>query len=119
MEAQLADAERRLSASERHLEAGDGGRALEEAYPGVMGTAMVRVWLKDEPWHTRRTLQDLSRMVRDELPSGFATLFEIKQDHRGFTGWRVEDARPFIGEARAFVAAVKAELERCTATPGA
>ena len=117
MEGQLADAERRLVASERHLAAGEGGRALEEAYPGVMGTAMVRLWLKDEPWHRTRSLQDLQRLVRDELPSGFATLFEMKQDHRGFTGWRPEDARPFIDEARGFVAAVRADLERCAPKP--
>ncbi len=118
MEGQLADADRRLVNAQRHLEAGAGGRALEEVYPGVVGTAMVRVWLKDEPWHTRRSLEELSRMVRDELPSGFATLFELKLDHHSFTGWRAEDARPLVDEARAFVAAVRAEVERCAPKPG-
>lgn len=113
MDGQLSDAERRLAAAEQHLSAGSGGRAIEEAYPGVMAAAMVRVWLKDESWHTQRSLQELSRMMRDELPSGFATLFELKGDRRSFEGWRAEDARPLIEEARAFTAGVRAEVEAC------
>ncbi len=113
MEGQLIDAERRLAAAERHLADGSGARAIEEAYPGVMAVAMVRVWLKDEPWHTPRSVQELSRMMRDELPSGFATLFEMKGDRRSFAGWRAEDARPLIDEARTFTAAVRAEVEAC------
>lgn len=112
LEGQLADAERRLGAADRHLGGGAGGRAIEEAYPGVMAAAMVKVWLADEPWHRQRSLDEYSRMVRAELPSGFATLFEMKVDHRSFAGWRPEDARPLIEEARAFVAAVRTELER-------
>jgi hypothetical protein len=114
MEGQLADAERRLTQAEKQLEQGAGGRAIEDAYPGVMAAAMVKVWLKDEPWHRQRSLQEYSRMVRDELPTGYATLFEMKLDHRSFSGWRPEDARPLIEEARGFVTAVRAELvERC------
>jgi hypothetical protein len=113
MDGQLADAERRLAAAENHLAAGSGARAIEEAYPGVMAVAMVRVWLKDESWRTQRSLQELSRMMRDELPSGFATLFEMKGDRRSFSGWRAEDARPLIEEARAFTVAVRAEVEGC------
>lgn len=117
MENQLADAERRLASSDRHLGAGSGSRALEEAYPGVMGAAMVKVWLVDEPWRRQRSLQEYQELVRAELPSGFATLFEMKLDHRGFTGWRPEDARPLIEEARGFVAAARAELARCQTPP--
>jgi hypothetical protein len=113
MDGQLADAERRLAGAERHLAAGGGGPAIEEAYPGVMAAAMVRVWLRDEAWRTQRSLQDLSRMMRSELPSGFATLFEMKGDRRSFEGWRAEDARPLIEEARAFTASVRAEVEAC------
>ncbi len=113
MESQLADAERRLEAADRHLGAGSGSRALEEAYPGVMGAAMVKVWLGDEPWRRQRSLEEYQRMVRGELPSGFATLFEMKLDHRSFTGWRPEDARPLIDEARGFVSAVRAALAKC------
>ncbi|HVO35891.1 MAG TPA: hypothetical protein VMT21_10020 [Gemmatimonadales bacterium] len=113
MDGQLADAERRLAAAEKHLAAGAGGSAIEEAYPGVMAAAMVRVWLRDEAWRTQRSLQDLSRMMRDELPSGFATLFDMKGDRRSFAGWRAEDARPLIKEARAFTASVRAEVEAC------
>ncbi len=113
MESQLADAERRLDAADRHLGAGSGSRALEEAYPGVMGAAMVKVWLGDEPWRRQRSLEEYQRMVRGELPSGFATLFEMKLDHRSFTGWRPEDARPLIDEARGFVSAVRAALAKC------
>ncbi|MGD0990850.1 MAG: hypothetical protein ABR998_00075 [Gemmatimonadales bacterium] len=113
MEGQLDDAERRLTAAERHLATGTGGPAIEEAYPGVMAAAMVRVWLRDESWHTQRSLQDLSRMMRDQLPSGFATLFDMKGDRRSFAGWRAEDARPLIEEARAFTVSVRAEVEAC------
>ncbi len=112
MEAQLADAERRLAAADKHLAAGSGSRALEEAYPGVMGAAMVRVWLGDEPWRRQRSLDEYQRMVSGELPSGFAMLFEMKRDQRSFTGWRPDDARPLIEEARGFVTTVRAELAR-------
>ncbi|MFI5207994.1 MAG: hypothetical protein ACHQX4_08245 [Gemmatimonadales bacterium] len=115
MEGQLDDAERRLTSADAQLAVQVGGRALEEVYPGVMGAAMVRVWLSDEPWHTTRSLADMSQLVREALPSGFATLFEMKREQRSFTGWRAEDARPLIEEARAFVAAVRAEVERCKA----
>ncbi len=113
MDGQLADAERRLAAAEKQLAAGAGGPAIEEAYPGVMAAAMVRVWLRDEAWRTQRSLQDLGRMMRNELPSGFATLFEMKGDRRSFAGWRAEDARPLIDEARSFTASVRAEVEAC------
>ena len=119
MEGQLADADRRISAAQRHLDGGTGGRAIEEADPGVMAAAMVKVWLGDEPWHQQRSLADYSRMVRTELPSGFATLFEMKLEQRSFAGWRPEDARPLIEEAKTFVAAVRAELVRCAPNPTA
>ncbi len=119
MEGQLADAERRMGASQRHLEGGAGGRAIEEAYPGVMAAAMVKVWLGDEPWTKQRSLTEYTRMVRTELPSGFATLFEMRPDQRSFAGWRAEDARPLIDEAKGFVAAVRAELVRCAPPPTA
>ena len=117
MEGQLADAERRIAAAQRHLEGGAGGRAIEEAYPGVMAVAMVKVWLGDEPWHRQRSLTDYSRMVRAELPGGFAALFEMKHDQRSFVGWRPEDARPLIDEARNFMSAVRADLQRCASNP--
>jgi len=113
MDMQLADAERRLAAAEQHLASGAGGRAIEEAYPGVMAAAIVKVWLHDEPWRTQRSHQDLGRMVREQLPSGFAMLFEMKGDRRSFAGWRAEDARPLIEEARAFTAGTRAEVESC------
>jgi len=113
MDTQLADAERRVAAAEQHLAGGSGARAIEEAYPGVMAAAIVRVWLRDEPWHTQRSHEDLGRMVREQLPSGFATLFEMKGDRRSFAGWRAEDARPLIEEARAFTSGARAEVEAC------
>ncbi|MFI5278998.1 MAG: hypothetical protein ACHQU1_00775 [Gemmatimonadales bacterium] len=119
MEGQLDDAERRLASADAQLAAEAGGRALEEVYPGVMGAAMVRVWLTDEPWHTTRSLADMSRLVREALPSGFQALFEMKSEQRSFAGWRAEDARPLVEEARTFVASVRAEVERCKAPPTA
>ena len=111
METQLADAERRLAGAGQHLAAGSGARAIEEAYPGVMAAAIVRVWLRDEPWHTQRSHQELMRMVRDELPNGFLTLFEMQGDRRNFAGWRAEDARPLIEEARTFTAEARAAVD--------
>jgi len=113
MDSQLADAERRMTAAEQHLAAGSGARAIEEAYPGVMAAAIVRVWLRDEPWHMQRSHEDLGRMMREQLPGGFAMLYEMKGDRRSFAGWRPEDARPLIEEARAFTAATRAEVEAC------
>ena len=119
MDGQIADANRRLASADRLLGAGDGGRALEEAYPGVMGAAMVRVWLVDEPWHTQRSFQELSRMVQGALPSGFATLFEMKQGQRSFAGWRAEDARPLVDEARAYIGETVTLLDGARQAPGA
>ena len=114
---QLSDADRRLTLAERRLADGQGGRALREAYPGVMAAALVRVWLADEAWHRARNLQEYTRMLGAELPSGFATLAEMKGDSQSFAGWRVEDARPLVQEARAFAASVREELDRRLAPP--
>jgi len=114
---QLADAERRLTLAGRRLEEGAGDRALQEAYPGVMGAALARVWLADEAWSRHRTLDEYTHLVRQALPSGFVTLAEMRADARAFAGWRAEDARPLLEEARAFVAAVRAELDRRLAPP--
>jgi hypothetical protein len=111
VETQLADAERRMVEAARHLAAGSGGRAIAEAYPGVMAAAIVRVWLRDEPWHTQRSHQELTRMMREELPNGFLTLFEMQGDQRNFAGWRAEDARPLIEEARTFTAETRAAVD--------
>ena len=114
---QLSDADRRLTLAERRLADGQGGRALQEAYPGVMAAALVRVWLADEAWHRARSLQEYTQMLAAELPSGFATLAEMKADAQSFAGWRAEDARPLVEEARAFVASVRDELDRRLAPP--
>jgi hypothetical protein len=106
MDGQIADAQRRLALGDKHIAEGNGTRALEEVYPGVMGAAMVQVWIADQPWRTQRSFDDLSRMVRDALPPGFAMLFAMKQEHRSFAGWRAEDARPLVDEARDFIAGV-------------
>jgi hypothetical protein len=114
---QLADAERRMGLAERRLQDGDGGRALQEAYPGVMAAGLARVWLADESWLHGRSLQEYGQMVREALPSGFATLAEVQAGARGFEGWRAEDARPLLEEARTFVGAVRAEFDRRLAAP--
>jgi len=114
---QLSDADRRLTLAERRLTDGQGGRALQEAYPGVMAAALVRVWLADEAWHRARSLQEYTRMLAAELPSGFATLAEMKVDAQSFAGWRAEDAKSLVQEARAFVASVRDELDRRLAPP--
>ncbi len=117
MDGQLADAERRLALADKHVAAENGSRALEEVYPGMMGAAMVLVWLTDEPWRTQRSLEDLSRMVQETLPPGFATLFEMKREQRSFAGWRAQDAKPLVDEARRFVAGVAAQLAKHRTPP--
>ena len=117
MRTQLGDADRRIASADRRLREGDGGRALQDAYPGVMAAALVRVWLADEPWRRTRTYQEYSQLVRAELPSGFAALAEVRAELRGFGSWRAEDARPLVREAREFVSSVHAELERRIAPP--
>ena len=117
MDGQLSDAQRRLGVADQQLVAGNGSRALEEIYPGVMGAAMVLVWLSDEPWHRQRSLDDLSRMMSDTLPSGFATLFQMKQQQRSFAGWRAEDAKPLVEEARRFIAGVAEQLGKARTPP--
>ncbi len=114
---QLADADRRLPLAGRRLAEGAGDRALQEAYPGVMAAALARVWLADQAWLRRRTLEEYAQLVRQALPSGFVTLAEMRADARAFAGWRAEDARPLLEEARGFVAAVRAELDRRLAPP--
>ncbi len=114
---QLADADRRLTLAGRRLDEGAGDRALQEAYPGVMAAALARVWLADEAWLRRRTLEEYAQLVREALPSGFVTLAEMRADARAFAGWRAEDARPLLEEARQYVAAVRAELDRRLAPP--
>jgi hypothetical protein len=114
---QLSDADRRLTLAERRLADGQGGRALQEAYPGVMAAALVRVWLADEAWRRSRSLQEYTLMLGAKLPSGFAALAGMKGDSQSFAGWRVEDARPLIQEARAFVSSVREELDRRLAPP--
>ena len=41
MEGQLADAKRRLAGADKLLAQGDGSRALEEVYPGVIDRKSV------------------------------------------------------------------------------
>jgi hypothetical protein len=117
MDGQIADADRRLGLADKQIAAGNGSRALEEIYPGVMGAAMVIVWLADEPWHRQRSLEDMSRMMSEQLPSGFAMLFEMKQQQRSFAGWRAEDAKPLVDEARAFVSGVAQRLAQSRTPP--
>jgi hypothetical protein len=114
---QLDDADRRMALGDRRLAEGDGGRALQEAYPGVMAATLAKVWLADATWHHARTVQEYGQMVRNELPSGFATLAEVKADARGFAGWRVEDARPLVEDAHAFIAAVRAGFDARVGQP--
>jgi hypothetical protein len=116
---QLADAERRLILAARRLEEGAGDRALQEAYPGVMAAALAKVWLVDEAWHRRRSLDEYTQLVRQALPSGFLTVAELRADARAFAGWRAEDARPLLEEAQGFVAAVRSELDARLAPPAA
>lgn len=108
---QLADARQRLLRAEGHLRAEDGSRALQEAYPAVIGAATVQVWLAHPPWERALPPLEMQRQVRETLPNLFAALAELDLQ-RVLTGpWRPSDAAPYVSEATAFVNEVERAVE--------
>lgn len=108
---QLANAEQRVERAERHLNDGDGSRALQEAYPAVVGAASVRVWTESPPWRAPLAPDELQRRVRDSFPNLFAAMAEMKVQEALTSPWRPQDAEPYVREARAYVEETRAHLE--------
>jgi hypothetical protein len=111
LEDQMADARRRLEAAGRQLNDGDGGRALQAAYPAVVAAATVRVWLADPPWHSGLAPQEMQRRVRDAFPGRFAALAVLDLRDVLTSPWTAEAVAPYVADARAFVQETAAQLE--------
>jgi len=100
---QLDDARRRVEAAGRQLATGDGGRALQAAYPAVVAAATVRVWLEAPPWARPLPPEQMQGMVREAFPSRFAALAVLDLRDVLTSPWTAAAAGPYVDEARAFV----------------
>jgi hypothetical protein len=103
LEDQLADARRRLETAQQQLAAGDGGRALQAAYPAVVAAATVRVWFESPPWQRSIPADEMQRRVREAFPGRFGALAILDIRDVLTSPWTPEAARPYVEEAAAFV----------------
>lgn len=110
---QLADARQRLETAEQQLKGGNGGRALQAAYPAVVAAATIRVWLTDPPWQRALQANEMQRRVREAFPNRFGALAVLDLRDVLTSPWTVDAAGPYVGEARSFVDQIEAELEQC------
>jgi len=101
---QLDNALERTASAARHLASGDGSRALQEAYPAIVASATVRVWISAPPWSSVMGPEEMHRRVRQEFPRLFAALAEIDVQQALTSPWRAKDVQPYIEEAQQFVA---------------
>lgn len=108
---QVSDARRRVDDAERQLKAGDGGRALQAAYPAVVAAATVRVWLAEPPWHRALGPAEMQRKVREAFPGRFAALAVLDLRDVLTSPWTTVAAEPYVAEARAFVQETETQLE--------
>jgi len=111
LEEQVTDARRRLDTAERQLKDGDGGRALQAAYPGVVAAATVRVWLAEPPWQRVTAPAEMQRRVREAFPGRFGALAALDLRDVLTSPWTTEAAEPYVKEARAFVEETATQLE--------
>ncbi|MBI4500411.1 MAG: hypothetical protein HY700_04550 [Gemmatimonadetes bacterium] len=102
-EEQLDDAARRLELAQTHLEQGDGGRALQAAYPAVVAAATVRVWLEHPPWTRPLAASEMQRRARESFPALFAAIASLDLKDVLNSPWQPAAVRPYIEEAQAFV----------------
>jgi hypothetical protein len=103
MRDQLGSAVDRIERAAGHLGADDGSRALQEAYPAVVGAATIRVWLDAPPWEQAIQPGEMHRRIREEFPDLFAALSELDVQQALTSPWRATDAEPYVREARVFV----------------
>jgi len=111
LEDQVADARRRLEAAERQLKDGDGGRALQAAYPAVVAAATVRVWLAAPPWQSGMATNEMQRRVREAFPGRFGALAVLDLRDVLTSPWTADAVEPYVVEARAFVRETATQLE--------
>jgi len=103
LEEQLVDADRRLDQAEQHLQAGEGGRALQGAYQAVVAAASVRVWMADYPSDRKLLPREMQRRAQAELPNRYAALATLDLPQVLTSPWTASSAAPYVTEARAFV----------------
>lgn len=108
---QLADARRRIEAANRELTRGEGGRALQSAYPAVVAAATVRVWLTEPPWQRMVQPDEMQRKVREAFPSRFGALAVMDLRDVLTSPWTTDAAGPYVSEAGVFVQETEARLE--------
>ena len=111
LQEQVSDARRRLETAERQLKDGDGGRALQAAYPGVVAAATVRVWLAEPPWQRVMAPSEMQRRVREAFPGRFGALAVLDLRDVLTSPWTTDAVEPYVKEARAFVDQTATQLE--------
>lgn len=116
-EEQLADAERRLDQAEQQLAAGDGGRALQHAYPAVVSAATVRVWLDSPPWLSVIAPAEMQRKVKGQFPNLFGALAVLDLKDVLTSPWTGSAAQPYVLEARQFLVATREQFTASLSRP--
>jgi hypothetical protein len=110
-EEQLADAERRLGAAAADLARGEGQRALQATYPAVVAAATVRIWLEHPPWTKPLPAAELQRRAKQAFPNLFAAMASLDMRDVLNSPWPADAVKPYLDEARAFVAQTRQELD--------
>lgn len=108
---QLTNAAQRVESAMKHLDAGDGSRALQEAYPAVVAAATIRAWKSVPPWRQPLSTEAMHRRVQEQFPSLFAALVELDLQQVLTSPWRSTDARAYVFEARDFVAETQQQVQ--------
>jgi hypothetical protein len=103
IEDQLADAEQRINRARRHVNDGDGSRAMQEAYPAVVAAGTIRVWQEAPPWESPVAPDVMQRRVREAFPSLFAALAEMDLQEVLTSPWQAKDATPYVAEAEKYL----------------
>jgi hypothetical protein len=112
LEEQLVDADRRLAQAEQHLEADEGGRALQGGYQAVVAAASVRVWMADYPSDRKLLPQEMQRRAQAELPNRYAALAALDLPQALTSPWTASAVAPYVAEARAFVTETRDRFRR-------
>jgi hypothetical protein len=109
---QLDDARRRLEVARQQIQSGDGGRALQAAYPAVVAAATVRVWFEFPPWQRQLAPNEMQRRVREAFPGRFGALAVLDLRDVLTSPWTADAAEPYVTEAHSFVTETEQLLEQ-------
>ncbi len=114
---QLQSALERMERARRHLAAGHGDAAMQEAYPAAVAGATMRVWQDVRPWEQSLSGDEMHRRVCQQLPSLFAALTAGDVQRALTSPWHVEKARTYVDEAQAFVDDTRQRVAHWLETP--